>query len=95
MSSALIPNRTQASAPLSEDLFQSLVSEWNHATAFTSNLTEVIEHPAFRRIVAMGNDAVPFLLRELKKKPSFWSSLSAKSLGKTLYLSARGGKSRR
>jgi hypothetical protein len=54
-------------------------------------LTEVIEHPAFRRIVAMGNDAVPFLLRELKRKPSFLVFALGEITGENpVPLSARG-----
>ena len=71
MSPTLVPNRTLASEPITEDSFQLLVSEWDDATAFKSNPMEIIGHPAFRRIVALGKDAVPFVLRELKKKPSF------------------------
>ena len=60
-----------ASAPVSDDFLRARISEWNRDTEFVSSLTEVIGHPAFRRIVEVGHDAVPFLLRQVKKEPSF------------------------
>ncbi len=47
-----------------------MVSEWTLAAGPTSSSTEIAAHPAFRRIVSSGRDAIPFLLRELKKEPS-------------------------
>jgi hypothetical protein len=56
--------------PLSEDLFHEWVSEWCGGIGPTSNPAEIVAHPAFRQIVAAGQDAVPLLLRELRKEPS-------------------------
>lgn len=64
-------NRMSACEPASDETFQSLVHEWNSATMFKSNPVEIVGHPAFRRIVGMGKDAIPFILRDLKIKPSF------------------------
>ena len=64
------PKRTQTRARLTEDLFQAMVSEWTLGAGPTSSSTEIAAHPAFRRIVSSGRDAIPFLLRELKKEPS-------------------------
>jgi hypothetical protein len=71
MSPTVMPNTGQASAPLTEDLFQEMVSQWTLGIGSTSNPTEIFAHPAFRRIVGTGSDAVPFLLREVKKNPSY------------------------
>ncbi len=48
-----------------------MVSEWKRDTAFVSSVSEIVGHPGFRRIVASGPGAVPYLLRELKKEPSY------------------------
>jgi hypothetical protein len=29
-------------------------------------------HPAYQQIIGLGNEAVPLLLRELKKEPDHW-----------------------
>jgi hypothetical protein len=50
--------------------FQALINDWFRQLGPTSNLSEMIGSPAFRRI-AKGNPAVPLLLRELKREPSF------------------------
>ena len=71
MSSMLRLNQSNSSEPITGESFRAMVSEWNRETEFTSSLTEIIDHPAFRRIVNSGREAIPFLLQELKKKPSF------------------------
>ncbi len=35
--------------------------------------TRIVSHPAFHRIIAMGKPAIPLILRELEKEPSFLS----------------------
>jgi hypothetical protein len=59
--------------PLSDaEKFYSLVEAWRQDVLFTSSLTEMILHPAYQRIIGMGLEAVPFLLRELERKPDHW-----------------------
>lgn len=59
--------------PLSEaEKFQSLAEAWRQDVRFTSSLTEMILRPAYQRIIGMGYTAVPFLLRELERKPDHW-----------------------
>ncbi len=60
----------RAKPTLSEDLFHTWVSEWRGGIGPTSDPAEIVAHPAFRQIVAAGNDAVPMLLRELRNEPS-------------------------
>ena len=71
MPPTLIVNSPQAIAPLTEDEFRSMVSEWKCGTAFVSSVSEIIGHPGFRRIVASGAGSVPYLLKELKREPSY------------------------
>ncbi len=59
-----------AKPSLSEDLFHQWVSEWCGGIGPTSDPAKIVAHPAFRQIVAAGEDAVPLLLRELRKAPS-------------------------
>lgn len=44
-----------------------LLAHWRDETAGLSSLRAIAEHPSLRAIVAMGDDAVPYLLRELAR----------------------------
>jgi len=52
--------------------FQALASMWRNDVLFTSSVTEMVLHPAYQRIIGMGAAAVPFLLRELERRPDHW-----------------------
>ncbi len=52
--------------------FKELVKIWTEETAFLSSLTMMVEHPAYQEIIAMGKEAVPWILNELKESPNFW-----------------------
>ena len=59
--------------PLSDaEKFYSLAEAWRLDVRFTSSLTQMILHPMYQRIIGMGVAAVPFLLRELERKPDHW-----------------------
>lgn len=44
-----------------------LIAHWRDETAGLSSLRAIAEHPSLRAIVAMGDDAVPYLLREFAR----------------------------
>lgn len=44
-----------------------LLAHWRDETAGLSSLRAIAEHPSLRAIVSMGDDAVPYLLRELAR----------------------------
>lgn len=52
--------------------FQALATTWRNETQFLSSATEMAVHPAYQQIIGMGPVAIPFLLRELQKKPDHW-----------------------
>ena len=52
--------------------FYSLAEAWRQEVRFTSSLTQMVLHPTYQRIIGMGVAAVPFLLRELERKPDHW-----------------------
>lgn len=52
--------------------FQQLVMAWKRDTAFESASERMAEHSAYRKIVAMGKDAVPLLLAEMRERPDYW-----------------------
>jgi len=55
-----------------EETFRTLADEWRFATRFYSSLEQIIEHPAYRAIVQLGEEVVPLLLRELRRRPEPW-----------------------
>jgi hypothetical protein len=59
--------------PLSHnEKFYFLAEAWRREVRLTSSLTEMILHPAYQRIIGMGFECVPFLLRELERRPDHW-----------------------
>jgi hypothetical protein len=52
--------------------FAALVNEWDRDTFAVSSLTKIYAHPAYQRIIAMGRDGLPYVLRELQEKGGRW-----------------------
>ena len=56
--------------PDDRELFDRCLEEWQRDTRFLSSVSAITSHPAFTRIVNMGGNAVPFIVDEIKCKPS-------------------------
>ena|SRR3990172_1528830 len=54
------------------ELFSVLAEWWHEATDAMSSAEQKAQHRAHRRIVAMGADAVPFILEELRRRGGHW-----------------------
>jgi hypothetical protein len=54
------------------NLFRYLCAWWRHDTRFSSDLEEIVDHPAYRTVIALGNEVVPLIIEDLKKKPDHW-----------------------
>lgn len=52
--------------------FYELKNKWEEDTAILSSVTEIAMHPAYQQIIGMGQDAIPLILAEMKKKPGHW-----------------------
>lgn len=50
-----------------EQQFTALLSRWRTETAHLSSSTRIAGHPAYQAIIALGAEALPFLLRELER----------------------------
>lgn len=61
--------------------FHELASKWKHETAGISSIAQKMDHPAMRRILDMGESVVPFILRELRDRPTWWFSALIKLTG--------------
>lgn len=54
------------------DYFQKLADQWQHDTAHVSQISQRIDHPAYKRIVRMGSAAVPLILEQMKEGSGHW-----------------------
>ena len=52
--------------------FLSLKFQWEHDTALMSSISEMVMHPAYQRIIGMGEKAIPFIMNELKTNGGHW-----------------------
>ncbi len=55
-----------------ERIFNGLAEEWRQETAMLSFVDKKVMHPAYQRIIGLGKQAVPLILRELQERPSYW-----------------------
>ena len=53
-----------------EQHFRRLQTQWNADPLVLSDPAKIMDHPAMRGIVAMGEVVVPLILRDLQDKPS-------------------------
>jgi hypothetical protein len=53
-----------------EQRFRRLEAQWRTDTLVLSDPGKITGHPSMRAIIAMGEDVVPFILRDLRDKPS-------------------------
>ncbi len=71
--------------------FQVLVTRWNAATRYRSNINALRSHPVYRELVNLGDPAVPLILAEVEREPNVpGSSCSPRSLGRTRYPALAG-----
>ena len=63
--------RTVIDAKLNTE-FDSLVNKWRDETFFISSLGKQFTHPAYVRIMAMGKEGLPLVLRELQNSNDNW-----------------------
>ena len=53
-------------------IFCELAKQWKTETNRFESITRMAMHPAYQKIIGMGEKAIPLLLAELKKKPDHW-----------------------
>ena len=52
--------------------FEKYKEIWKRETRFSSNTTEMINHPAYLKIMALGKNVIPFLLRDMEQTGNHW-----------------------
>jgi hypothetical protein len=55
-----------------EQRFNRLAEEWYRATAYLSSMSKASQHPAYQEIIRIGEEALPFLLRDLESTHRHW-----------------------
>ena len=50
--------------------FQTLYEKWRNDTRFYSSISDLVNHDAFKNIITMDKDAVPFIIEEINREPS-------------------------
>lgn len=58
--------------PAALDKFRTLVSNWRATRNQFGSVLEMCSHPAYQRIIGMGQEAVPLILRELEQQVDHW-----------------------
>jgi hypothetical protein len=52
--------------------FEQLADQWERETGFSSSMEEIVSHPAYLGIVAMGLQALPFIFERLEDVAAAW-----------------------
>ena len=55
-----------------EVTFLQLAEQWRRETGMLSVVSKMAMHPAYQRIIGMGQPVVPLILRELEQGPDHW-----------------------
>ena len=54
------------------DEFNQLVSEWKSGRPRGADVAQMVRHPAYERIISMGEPAIPLILKELEREVDHW-----------------------
>jgi len=52
--------------------FVQLADEWHTETGHLSASTQIAMHPAYQRIIGMGQEVVPLILSDLRARGGYW-----------------------
>ena len=55
-----------------ETTFLQLTEQWQRETGMLSVVSKISMHPAYQRIIGMGQPVVPLIMRELEREPDHW-----------------------
>ena len=54
-------------------IFHALATEWKAGRGHCSKAKDLAMHPAYQRIIGMGETAIPLILEEMRRCPSQWT----------------------
>jgi hypothetical protein len=55
-----------------EQQFMHFAENWKNSTGGFSSITRRYAHPTYQKILGMGPAIIPFILRELQRRPDWW-----------------------
>ena len=55
-----------------QEEFDTLALEWKQETAHLSSPSVIAGHPAYQKIIEMGQEAIPLILQDLKESKAHW-----------------------
>jgi hypothetical protein len=55
-----------------EQTFTQLAAQWRRETGMLSVMSKIIIHPAYQRIIGMGQPVIPLILKDLEQEPDHW-----------------------
>ncbi len=55
-----------------KEFFHTARKEWLQERLRGADVAGMIAHPAYQRIIQMGQDAIPLILQELQERPDHW-----------------------
>ena len=54
------------------EAFETLARGWKEAHVLSSSASPIASHPDYQEIIAMGEEAIPLILNDLKRTPDHW-----------------------
>lgn len=54
------------------ELFRELAEKWREETKMLSSVEDIVVHPCYQRIIGLGREVLPYLIRELESRPRHW-----------------------
>ncbi len=66
------PKPTPSPRNVDAAVFERLADQWESESAFESMVPQKVLHPAYQRIIGMGQPAIPLVLKRLRDKPAQW-----------------------
>ncbi len=52
--------------------FSRLFLEWKEAVKYSSDLEQICTHPAYLKMIGMGEQVLPFIFDSLNESPQYW-----------------------
>lgn len=53
-------------------VFDELRRQWRNDTKYISSATQICEHPAYQKIIAIGEPMLPFIIEEVRNERGHW-----------------------
>lgn len=64
-------DQREIGASLKEE-FEALVNQWRRETRYLSSATKMAMHPAYQRIISLGEEVIPYILKDLQHTRAHW-----------------------